>query len=106
MKKKNKVPKAKDGRTLKEKVGDYFVNEGPKSILVILWVLADLAVFIQAYYCNKDFSKKFSFSNFKTDYRFVDTIPYSILGEGVTFARGAAAIIKLNSALILITVLR
>jgi len=83
-------PKAKDGRTLKEKVGDYFVNEGPKSILVILWVLADLAVFIQAYYY----------------YRFVDTIPYSILGEGVTFARGAAAIIKLNSALILITVLR
>lgn len=81
---------AVDERTFGEKVSEYFVNDGPKLVFVVLWVLANIACFGERVY----------------EYVWVKTEVYALFGEGVWIARGAAAGIKLNAALILMTVLR
>lgn len=83
-------PNMKDDRTYKEKIGDYFVNDGPKVVFIILWLLANIAVITERYY------------------HYIVERPeiYAILGHGLTSARGSAAAIKLNCALLLCTVLR
>eukprot|EP01119_Soliformovum_irregulare_P001030 TRINITY_DN10773_c0_g1_i1.p1 TRINITY_DN10773_c0_g1~~TRINITY_DN10773_c0_g1_i1.p1 ORF type:complete len:440 (+),score=68.16 TRINITY_DN10773_c0_g1_i1:29-1321(+) len=83
-------PKSKDNRTWGEKIGDYFVNDGPKLVVIILWFLANVAVVAERWY----------------QYTQVRVPVYNLLGYGVVIARAAAAGIKLNCALILITVLR
>jgi len=84
--------KTKDDRTWQEELSDYMVNDGPKLVFIILWFFANVAFFVERYYY----------------YRYVkkDGAVYEILGEGVTFARASAGCIKLNSALLLCTVLR
>jgi len=79
-----------DDRNWKEKLSDYFVNDGPKLILIVLWIGANLAVIFDTY-------------NY---YTVQSPSLYDFMGNGLTVARCAAASIKLNSALILVSVLR
>lgn len=81
---------ARDERTRREKLNDYWVNEGPKLVMVILWVLITLALFAQAFY----------------HYRFERLDVFPIFGYGLPMARAAAQSIKFNCAILLITVLR
>lgn len=85
---------AKDDRTFAEKASDYFVNDGPKLVFIILWFIANVAVFFERYYY---------YQNPNTE---ALEIVVNQLGHGVAMARGAAAALKLNCALILMTVLR
>lgn len=39
-----------DERTWKEKVNDYLVNDGPKLVFIILWLLANIAVMAERYH--------------------------------------------------------
>jgi len=82
--------KAKDTRDWKEKLNDYMVNDGPKVVVIIIWILGNGVVFGERFY----------------HYYVVRKDVFKILGHGVTFARASAAGIKLNCALLLMTVLR
>lgn len=86
---------------VKTKFKNYFVNDGPKLVWIVLWVLATLAVFFERflhYYLEKDTNDPHAFQRFGHG--------WPRLTSGVTLARGAAAALKLQSALLLITVLR
>jgi len=85
-------PKAKDNRTYKERISEYFVNDGVKIVFIIIWIIANVAVFGERYYYYR--------------YQKADGAIYALLKEGVTLARASAASIKLNCALLLCTVLR
>lgn len=80
----------KDDRTWQEKLNDYFVNDGPKLVFIILWIIAHAIVIIERYVF------------YTTEKKAV----FEILGHGLTTARCSAAAIKLNSALIFCTMLR
>jgi ABC-type uncharacterized transport system substrate-binding protein len=41
---------AHDNRTTRERISDYFVNDGPKLIVIILWVIANAVVFGEKFY--------------------------------------------------------
>jgi len=82
------APVAKDDRTTTEKIGDYFVNDGVKIVWVILWFLGTTAAFMERYI------------------HYLGTDQFTVLTHGVCMARGAAAAIKLNAALLLVTMLR
>lgn len=62
-------PQGKDDRTWKEKVSDYFVNDGIKTVFIIIWVLANIAVFTERYY-RKFKELKFQFNSFSWVYLF------------------------------------
>eukprot|EP01114_Cavostelium_apophysatum_P013973 TRINITY_DN3498_c0_g2_i1.p1 TRINITY_DN3498_c0_g2~~TRINITY_DN3498_c0_g2_i1.p1 ORF type:complete len:525 (+),score=130.81 TRINITY_DN3498_c0_g2_i1:127-1701(+) len=81
---------ARDERTTTEKISDYFVNDGVKLVFIVLWFIGNVACFSERYY----------------QYTKVRTDVFDILGHGLPMARGAAAAIKLNTALLLCTVLR
>ncbi|KYQ88705.1 superoxide-generating NADPH oxidase flavocytochrome [Tieghemostelium lacteum] len=74
----------------KEEVKKYWVNDGLKLVFLILFILGNIAIFAERFY----------------HYKWVATDVFAILGYGGCFARGAAAMIKLDSAIILIPVLR
>eukprot|EP01113_Clastostelium_recurvatum_P047536 TRINITY_DN849_c0_g1_i1.p1 TRINITY_DN849_c0_g1~~TRINITY_DN849_c0_g1_i1.p1 ORF type:complete len:536 (+),score=150.99 TRINITY_DN849_c0_g1_i1:64-1671(+) len=71
-------------------VSNYWVNEGIKALWIGLWLLANIAVFLEVF-----------FYYWKTR-----TEVFEVLGFSGSFARGSAAAIKLNGALIMLTVLR
>jgi len=85
-------PVGKDDRTTWEKVSDYFVNDGVKIVWIILWFAGTSAAFLERY-----------IHYYKPD---DDKAPYAVLGQGLPMARGAAAALKLNTALLLVTMLR
>lgn len=87
---KPKGPPVKEERTTGEKISDYFVNDGPKIVFIILWFIGNVAVFSERYY---------HYSNVRKDV-------FNVMGHPVPLARGSAAAIKLNTALLLCTVLR
>ncbi|GAM27424.1 hypothetical protein SAMD00019534_106000 [Acytostelium subglobosum LB1] len=68
----------------------YWVNDGPKLIFIILFIAANIVVFVERFIY----------------YRYKRPDLFDMLGYGVCIARGSAAMIKLDSALILIPVLR
>jgi len=77
-------------RTWREKVSDYFVNDGPKVVFIFLWLCGNIAVMAERYH-----------------YYTVDRADvFAVMGHGLTAARCSAAAIKLNCALLLCTVLR
>lgn len=80
----------KEERTWKEKVSDYFVNDGPKLVFIIIWICGNIAVMAERWY----------------HYAIVRKPLFDVLGHSLTAARCSAAAIKLNSALLLCTVLR
>ncbi len=126
--------KEKDERTWGERVNDYLVNDGPKLVVIIVWLIANVAVMAERYYCTFypystfEFSRnfvgrhtftvtpsRFQYANIfrkkdrvliHSDYTVTRANVFSLLGNGVTAARCTAASIKLNSALMLISVLR
>jgi hypothetical protein len=44
------APNTKDDRTWQQKVSDYFVNDGPKLIFIIIWVCGNIAVMAERWY--------------------------------------------------------
>ncbi|PRP76249.1 superoxide-generating NADPH oxidase flavocytochrome [Planoprotostelium fungivorum] len=68
---------------------DYFVNDGPKIVFIILWVLATIASNPSQIIIWRDLRRVIR-----------------IMSVGGPLARGSAACIKLNSALLLLTMLR
>jgi NADPH oxidase len=85
-------------RTTKEKIKDYCVNDGVKLVFIILYILGNIALFLDSYlkYVLAD-------PNNPTTTTF---LAYQALGQGVAIARGAANALKLNCSFILIPVLR
>ncbi|EFA75915.1 hypothetical protein PPL_10487 [Heterostelium album PN500] len=74
----------------KEEVRKYWVNDGPKLVFVTLFFAGNAAVFLERFF----------------HYKYKAPEVYDLLGYGACVARGSAAMIKLDSALILIPVLR
>ncbi|KAM9970286.1 hypothetical protein ACTFIR_002136 [Dictyostelium discoideum] len=72
----------------KEEIQRYWVNEGNKLILVILYTLGNIAAFVYTFV------------------HYYNSPAFEIVGYGVCFARGCAQLLKLNCALILVPVLR
>jgi len=85
-------PKGRDDRTNWEKVSDYFVNDGVKIVWIVLWFVGTAAAFLERY-----------IHYYKPG---IATVPYAVLGQGLPMARGAAAALKVNTALLLVTMLR
>lgn len=83
---KDKIKKPK-----KEDLDKYWVNDGPKTVFFILWILANAACFGERFY--------YYYKGDGAQY-------YAVLGHGVTMARGAGAALKLNCSIILVTVCR
>eukprot|EP01111_Echinosteliopsis_oligospora_P012929 TRINITY_DN4510_c0_g1_i1.p1 TRINITY_DN4510_c0_g1~~TRINITY_DN4510_c0_g1_i1.p1 ORF type:complete len:533 (-),score=107.81 TRINITY_DN4510_c0_g1_i1:139-1737(-) len=77
--------------TTSRKIRDYWVNDGPKLVFLLLFVGGNIGVFFNAF---------IQYYNMKTPNYF------AVYGYGLCFAKGGAAMIKLDSALILIPVLR
>jgi len=77
-------------RDILRAINVYWVNDGPKLVLILIWLLGNAAVVLYAVIF----------------YWLINTNPYVVLGWGVVLARASAAGIKLNCALILIPVLR
>eukprot|EP01117_Protostelium_nocturnum_P001987 TRINITY_DN12638_c0_g1_i1.p1 TRINITY_DN12638_c0_g1~~TRINITY_DN12638_c0_g1_i1.p1 ORF type:complete len:681 (+),score=210.59 TRINITY_DN12638_c0_g1_i1:139-2181(+) len=75
---------------LKNRIKNYLANDGPKLVFIILWVLGNAAVFGERYYY----------------YYFKRPDVFDILGHGGSLARGSGAALKLNSALMFLTMLR
>eukprot|EP00030_Apusomonadida_sp_AF-17_P000577 a175108_334.p1 GENE.a175108_334~~a175108_334.p1 ORF type:complete len:539 (+),score=228.10 a175108_334:40-1617(+) len=75
-------------KTFGEKMKAYMVNEGQRTLWLILYLIANFVVF------------------FVTYARYKNKPVYKTLGEGVTVARGAAAMLNLNCALLLLPVSR
>ncbi|KAJ3291239.1 hypothetical protein HK104_006227 [Borealophlyctis nickersoniae] len=74
------------------KLSNYMVNEGPKHIFVVLWVLAQVGYFAWSYWqlwttANLSFFR-------------------GVIGHGLPVARAAANVIQLNCAVLLFTVCR
>lgn len=78
--------------TMGDKISVWFANDGPKWIWITLWFLANVAVVAERYY------------HYVVVFQGGAAIGF--LGQGLPIARGAAAGIKLNCALMLIMVLR
>ena len=76
--------------TWRTKANNYCVNDGTKTAVIGLWALATIFVFAERVYY----------------YIEIRDDVFGVLSHGVTIARGAAAAIKLNAALLLLTVLR
>jgi hypothetical protein len=71
-------------------VEEYCANDGVNLVFIILWVLANIAVISERVY----------------HYMVLRPEVFAVLGHGATIARGAAAALKLDCALLLMTVLR
>jgi len=71
-------------------VGNYWVNDGPKLVFIIIWLVANGVVF----------AERFNY------YYKVNPYIFSVVGWGIPLAKGSAAALKLNCACILLTVLR
>ncbi|EGG13423.1 superoxide-generating NADPH oxidase flavocytochrome [Cavenderia fasciculata] len=74
----------------REEIRKYWVNDGPKALIIILFVAANIALFLYKF----------------IEYRYERSLVFDILGYGVPVARGSAMMLKFNSAMILIPVLR
>lgn len=82
---------SKEELTWQVKLRNYWVNEGPKVVFISIFFGVNLAVFLERFLYYKN----------------LQSPPvYSILGHGVTMARGSASCIKFSSAVILLPVLR
>jgi NADPH oxidase len=77
-------------KTWKQRVKNYWVNDGPKVAFLAVFVLVNIAVFLERF----------------LHYRYDRPSVFVILQYGVCFARGSAASIKFTSACILLPVLR
>jgi hypothetical protein len=97
--------KIKDDRTRLEKFNDYMVNDGPKIVMIIIWILISLALFAERFYCNCGNNANF-FEYFFAVYTLIQKQEFAVYGFGLPTARAAAQVLKFNSALLLITVLR
>ncbi|KAL6050426.1 Cytochrome b-245 beta chain [Balamuthia mandrillaris] len=71
-------------------VQTYWINEGPKALFILLYVLANIAVILERF----------------IHYYVVDDEVFKVLSWGLIGARCSAAALKLNCAIILIPVLR
>ena len=84
--------------TCLEKFQNYLVNDGGKSVLMAVWIFG----------CAAAFAERCRFymvvMNQTDDPQGSQIFP--ILGHGITGARAAASVVKLNCTLLLITVLR
>lgn len=95
-----------DDRTRKEKAKDYFVNDGWKTVFIVLWVLANIAVFVDRYYVYcMSWEEPFAEEPLNEKEETLKSV-FNIMNVGVCIARGAAAGIKLNAALLMLAVLR
>ncbi|KAJ3089548.1 hypothetical protein HK102_006141, partial [Quaeritorhiza haematococci] len=74
------------------RLGNWMVNEGPKRIFFLIWILAQIGYFLYSFKLLR------TASNLKTI--------RSIIGDGLPWARGAANLVNFNCALILFTVCR
>ena len=52
------IEKKRDERTWKNKLADYWVNDGTKLIAVLLFIMANIAVFLERFLCNHEFFNK------------------------------------------------
>eukprot|EP01116_Phalansterium_solitarium_P022339 TRINITY_DN7336_c0_g1_i1.p1 TRINITY_DN7336_c0_g1~~TRINITY_DN7336_c0_g1_i1.p1 ORF type:complete len:537 (-),score=59.52 TRINITY_DN7336_c0_g1_i1:3-1613(-) len=86
----------KEKRTWKERFSDYVTNDGPKAAFIFVWVLGNFAVIFSEYYI-------WAVPNSIAPH---NEAVFGFLGHGVAVARSCASGIKLNSALLLLTVLR
>lgn len=78
-----------------EKCKNYCVNDGPKLVVIIIWVLGNIAAFAERFYAYQNPDEGSVRVHFKV-----------VLGTTLPLARASAAVIKLNCALILFFVLR
>ncbi|KAF2077058.1 hypothetical protein CYY_001625 [Polysphondylium violaceum] len=74
----------------KDEIKKYWVNDGLKLVFLILFILANCAVFLRTFFV----------------YKYDRPEVFVALGYGGCIARGAASVIKLDSAIILVPVLR
>eukprot|EP01132_Coremiostelium_polycephalum_P005567 gene5567-6933_t len=74
----------------KEEIQKYWVNDGLKLVFIILYIAGNVAVFLERF----------------LHYKYSREEVFALIGYGGSIARGSAAMIKLNAALILIPVLR
>lgn len=77
-------------KTWQQRFKNYFVNDGPKLVFMILFLAANAAVFLERF----------------VHYRYHAPAVFAVLKYGVCFARASASSIKLTSAVILLPVLR
>eukprot|EP00026_Physarum_polycephalum_P006372 Phypoly_transcript_06414.p1 GENE.Phypoly_transcript_06414~~Phypoly_transcript_06414.p1 ORF type:complete len:527 (+),score=77.52 Phypoly_transcript_06414:145-1725(+) len=77
-------------KTWKTRVRDYWVNDGPKVVFMIIFFIINTAVFLERF----------------IHYRYHVPAVFTVLKYGVCFARASAASIKFTSAVILLPVLR
>eukprot|EP00127_Corallochytrium_limacisporum_P000684 Clim_evm3s23 gene=Clim_evmTU3s23 len=80
------------GSFWKEQTTAYLITEGPKFFFLLLWFAANVALFFTTYDLYK--------ANFA--YR----LTFSVLGDSLPVARGAAKVLVFNSAMILFPVCR
>eukprot|EP00732_Lithocolla_globosa_P003817 Lithocolla_globosa_v1_NODE_3219_length_1729_cov_6.909797.p1 type:complete len:556 gc:universal NODE_3219_length_1729_cov_6.909797:1671-4(-) len=73
-------------------IENWMVDEGPKTIFVAVWAVANFILFFQA------------FSFYRNDAGFVAL--FNLLGDGLTVARATAACLRFNCGLLLLTVCR
>ncbi|EGC36287.1 superoxide-generating NADPH oxidase flavocytochrome [Dictyostelium purpureum] len=78
----------------KEEVQKYWVNEGPKLVILLLYILGNAAGFIYTFYIYR-FPEEESHKK-----------AFELLGYGLCFARAFAMVLKINCTLVLIPVLR
>jgi len=76
------------GKVNWDDVDKYWVNNGPRTVFIVIWVLANVVLFLE----------RFIF--------YLNSPVFGVLNHGVTFARAAAAALKLDCVLLLVTVLR
>lgn len=78
-----------------DKFSNYLVNDGGKTVLIAVWIFGCAAAFAER--C------RFYMVVMNGD---PDNSIFGVLGHGITGARAAASVVKLNCTLLLITVLR
>lgn len=86
---------AGEKRTWKERVNDYIVNDGVKAAFIFIWFCANVVVFVLKYTSWSNAPP--GSTNFKV---------FGVLGHSVAVARACGETLKLNSMLMLLTVLR
>jgi hypothetical protein len=85
----SKAPE-KERRAFGEVFGEYMIQEGPKMLFIIIWILANIAIVGERVYF----------------YTVTRSDLLQLLGPQLPIARSSGAGIKLNSALVLVMVLR